>query len=562
MITGGDEVYVDELPKWMVARVRREPPDVAGLVVPYSTPIACFGDQRTATVATLGINPSASEFSSRGRLLEGDERRLETLASLGANRASELTDAQVGRLIKGCHDYFERNPYYWFDRLSPVLDVVGVAYPARSACHLDLVQWATVPMWSAIREDDPTLAERLLREDAPFLVEQLRWQRPGVGSWRLVLVNGREAVNQCRDVGVPWEPLDPLLFDGRRWKFWHAVWEGVRLLGWHANLPSSRTPPALREAVAQHAARMLQQLGWKETAMTPKGMFGGTEKPSDQPEVVAVAPAAARLIDDLRLHEARFDIEVRHGRVQLMAIGDDEPTVLLDVAGLSVALDPVAAQRLAAVAPVDDVGPGPGGRRWLHIPTEALAHGATRGYLLVVLLRALARFDELDLDDAVACDELVEAFVESERYREFPKDMAEYWRRRKEVLLELLSADLPELESPADRPWRSPEQDRQHLMDLVGDAARDRLEGVSPMRAYIEAPEVFLEIPKLHEHQEAFARITEQRDDTLHVFMLDLLERAYPGISSRHTSHRTLLEHGVEPFPPRDDMELAMDGDW
>ena len=38
-----------------------------------------------------------------------------------------------------------RNPYSWFNPLEALLNAAaGASYYKRSACHLDLVQWATV----------------------------------------------------------------------------------------------------------------------------------------------------------------------------------------------------------------------------------------------------------------------------------------------------------------------------------------------------------------------------------------------------------------------------------
>jgi hypothetical protein len=44
----------------------------------------------------------------------------------------------------------DRNPYRrWFDPLDQALRAAfGVSYYAGTACHLDLVQWATTPVWN------------------------------------------------------------------------------------------------------------------------------------------------------------------------------------------------------------------------------------------------------------------------------------------------------------------------------------------------------------------------------------------------------------------------------
>lgn len=133
--------------------IRRTPPEGAG-VVPGSTPVVAFGDPDRARVATLGLNPSRREFLDRhGRLLDGSERRLATLASLRAVRLEDLGDKQVAEVITDCAGYFRRHPYRrWFDPLDRLLQSAAAAsYYDSTACHFDLVQWATNPVWGPDR---------------------------------------------------------------------------------------------------------------------------------------------------------------------------------------------------------------------------------------------------------------------------------------------------------------------------------------------------------------------------------------------------------------------------
>lgn len=246
---------------WLAARICREPPDMS-LVVPDSTPVLCFGDQRTARVATLGINPSFREFlGADARLLTGRQRRLQTLQSLGAVRLSELTDDQVRRVLDDCYDYFDGNPCEWFDALGPVLEQFGVSYKDRSACHLDLVQWATEQAWTC-RNVSKAQRRRLLDEDEPFLIKQLSWDRPGVGRFELILVNGDTCYRQCRDIGVPWMEAERLEVGGKSARFWFAEWHGVRLICWSTNLAYRPTSALLKRAVPERAAQLVERLGW------------------------------------------------------------------------------------------------------------------------------------------------------------------------------------------------------------------------------------------------------------------------------------------------------------
>ncbi len=228
-------------------------------------------------------------------------------------------------------------------------------------------------------------------------------------------------------------------------------------------------------------------------------------------------------------------MRVTADQVELRAPGDAEPTVLLDNTGVALALSADEAERLLASCSARAKGIEAQGRRWVHIGAEDLERGQVRGHVLIFALRALFRGDELDLDDPVACDELADAIVQSVRFESWPPDMAEYWRLRRQVLTELLTADLPPPQERMDpeHPWRFAKQDRRYLLDLVAEAACDRLELTSPLRRYLESPQVFADIGNLESHLEEFARIDERRDAALHSFML---ERAYPGISNGHTN--------------------------
>jgi hypothetical protein len=152
VVNGFNEDENDREPSMqLVAMVRRSPPADAP-VVPGSTPVVAFGDPRAAEVATLGINPSAHEFTEDGALLAGGQRRLATLRSLGADALDRLSTAQVARVVADCSAYFDRRPYRrWFDPLDRLQrSATGASYYDATACHLDLVQWATDPVWGHI----------------------------------------------------------------------------------------------------------------------------------------------------------------------------------------------------------------------------------------------------------------------------------------------------------------------------------------------------------------------------------------------------------------------------
>lgn len=175
-------------PTYLDERIRAHvPPE--GCVVPGSTPVVAFGNARQATVATLGLNPSRVEFLDRERLeLPEHRRRLETYRSLGVHDLCTAPGDIVARVLAGCDGYFQRNPYWqWFRPLEELLRGLDASYIDASACHLDLVQWATDPIW---RELTPPTRRALITADAAFLRQQLTQERI-----TMLLLNGRGVID-------------------------------------------------------------------------------------------------------------------------------------------------------------------------------------------------------------------------------------------------------------------------------------------------------------------------------------------------------------------------------
>lgn len=221
----------DIVPDYIAVRIEQSPP-TGVRVVPGSTPVVAFGDVRHAKIATLGWNPSKLEFlDSTGRLLDGDARRLETTISLKEKPSLESAEI-VSRVFDGCNRYFQRRPYRrWFDVLEKVLKQIGGSYYNGSACHLDLVQWATDPVWSGL---EPTTRETLLKSDIPFLRQQLAQENV-----RLLLLNGA-GIMQAYEAhfGIHLERV--ALPNGNRVKICRGRASAKLLvIGWNINLQSS-----------------------------------------------------------------------------------------------------------------------------------------------------------------------------------------------------------------------------------------------------------------------------------------------------------------------------------
>ncbi len=243
------------IPDYIEQRIRRPIP-ADSCVVPGSTPVVVFGNARTATVATLGLNPSRLEFLDRnGHELIGDDRRLATHRSLGTDDLVNVPSPAVAQVVHDCHSYFQRNPYrIWFDQLEKILKACGVSYYDGSACHLDLVQWATNPTWGKIKSRE--LQNQLIDADAKFLRHQLTAE-----NINLLLVNGRGVKDQLqRKLGATLREVTPIAGYGNRDTrvFVGTLLDRVRVIAWSTNLQSSfGVTNELRTKLANKVARLV-----------------------------------------------------------------------------------------------------------------------------------------------------------------------------------------------------------------------------------------------------------------------------------------------------------------
>lgn len=161
-------------------------------VLDWTCPVPFFGDATTAQIATVGINPSKREFlSESGVVLRGVRQRLPTMRSLGLSRWAHSDATQLGAISQACLTYFQRQPYSaWFDVLDRVLSIAGATYYGSqpSACHLDLVPYATSVSWGRL-----PAGER--RDIALFAADALGRVLQEL-SIRVVILNGRAVVHQ------------------------------------------------------------------------------------------------------------------------------------------------------------------------------------------------------------------------------------------------------------------------------------------------------------------------------------------------------------------------------
>jgi hypothetical protein len=220
--------------EWQIEMAMRPAPAVANIVA-RSSPVLSFGDTLTADVATLGINPSRKEFySTAGELLTGAKRRLATTESLGNMPGHSLSEDQARTVVAECNGYFTRNPYSWFNPLEALLNTAASAsYYDRSACHLDLVQWATDPVWGKLT--DRAAAALLLEEGRPHLETLLT--RSNV---HLVLLNGATVVEQLQNIGLArLREVKQIPKGNTTCRLLVGEGGGIQFVGWSTNLQTS-----------------------------------------------------------------------------------------------------------------------------------------------------------------------------------------------------------------------------------------------------------------------------------------------------------------------------------
>lgn len=168
----------DEFEELILKRISNLVPPADCGVIEKSTPVISFGDFTKSQIATLGINPSAFEFQSAGKLLKGERKRL-------ADEENGPCDPM--EIWFKSKYYFFANPYWsWFKHLEELLLQVGGSYRSN-ACHLDLSPWATNPIFGKLTQDQQST---LLNHDR----ELLNWQI-SESEIKTVLFNGATVRN-------------------------------------------------------------------------------------------------------------------------------------------------------------------------------------------------------------------------------------------------------------------------------------------------------------------------------------------------------------------------------
>lgn len=164
--------------------------------IPWCPPIPYFGDINTATVATLGINPSDREVQDEnGNEISGDKRRFPTLSYLGISSWNEVRDSDLELIRISCINYFMTNPYdSWFRKLDSLIAPTNTSLYSSlwRACHVDIVPYATVKKWSQLQQRE---RDFILDLSSDFFVKAIV-----ESNIRLLILNGRTVVDHFEKI--------------------------------------------------------------------------------------------------------------------------------------------------------------------------------------------------------------------------------------------------------------------------------------------------------------------------------------------------------------------------
>lgn len=179
---------LDELHR--LVRLLADGGPVALGAIPWASPVMMFGSLLKSRVATLGLNPSNLEFEAAGgNPLRTPLNRFETLSTLRLKSWKRAKKDDLDRIWDACECYFDRRPYDgWFKPLDKVISGLDVSYydNTSSACHLDLVPFATATKWSGL---DARSRTQLMAIGMPTLVQLIR-----VSDVRVLVLNGASVV--------------------------------------------------------------------------------------------------------------------------------------------------------------------------------------------------------------------------------------------------------------------------------------------------------------------------------------------------------------------------------
>ncbi|PRY35973.1 hypothetical protein CLV58_113101 [Spirosoma oryzae] len=223
----------------ILERIKQPIPDQLS-VTTQTTPVVYFGDFNKASACTISINPSHCEFYGNTAVLTGAKKRLVSRKELNRADAEALSQQEAEEALDYCNKYFRRNPYKtWFNKYDEFLKPWGLSYYDDSVVHLDLVQWATTPLWSGLSQ---TQRNALLQSDLPFLKTLLQKK------FDRIFLNGKtvvSAVEQHLDLHLTQYKATFSTHGKNRstnFTIYHGYYNDSEVIGWSSYLQSIVIP--------------------------------------------------------------------------------------------------------------------------------------------------------------------------------------------------------------------------------------------------------------------------------------------------------------------------------
>jgi len=158
------------------------PPNMG--ITTRTTPVIWFGNYDQAKVCSISINPSDKEFNPHTKLCSRED--------LNKSDNDPLEDNDAIRVKESCNNYFSGNPYRaWFDAFEHFLGKFGgYSYYDGTCVHLDMVQWATTPIWRKLPE---LVRQKHIKNDLPILKHLLEKE------FEVMFLNGESVVKNISD---------------------------------------------------------------------------------------------------------------------------------------------------------------------------------------------------------------------------------------------------------------------------------------------------------------------------------------------------------------------------
>ena len=279
-------------------------------VIPHAIPIYWFGEP-TALVATVAINPGPAEFA-------GDSQKSGywgNRADFGTHRG-DYTTTELDEIETHCTAYFSKLPRldkFW-KRLEGLLHAGGASYlraDAVRACHVDLVPWATKPVWGGL---EPWQRMALLAH-----ADEARRRMFAELRARVLVCRGASATTEAGrvlgffDGAPPWQRCsakgDVLIMrhpDGSRWLL------GTRQWDFDANV---------KQVVGAALRAVLEGGEAAGAAGAPGGMV--PSPPASAPSAASAASAGALLAV---MRDVAAELEEMEGAPVTLDVGETQKT--------------------------------------------------------------------------------------------------------------------------------------------------------------------------------------------------------------------------------------------